>query len=186
METHGKNAARLIDREDSALVVIDVQEKLLPAMHHHQAMLAAGVMVAGFARLIGLPVVVTEQEKLGPTVPPLASALPEFEPIMKIEFDSCLRPEFRDALAALGRKNVIVFGIESHVCVTQTVLSLLPDYNVHVVGDAVSSRTEGNREVAIGRMRDAGAVVTSAEMVIFELLKKAGTDEFRETLKMVK
>jgi len=176
----------MLNRDDCVLVVIDVQEKLLPVINDREKILKNNVRLARFAGVISMPVLVTEQENLGPTVGELMEELPGVEPVLKIDFDACGCEEFSRSLEKLGRKTVIITGIESHVCVTQTVLHLLPEYTVHVVSDAVSSRTGDNLEVALQRMRDAGAVISSTEMVIFELLEKAGTDEFRATLKLVK
>jgi len=168
-------------------VLIDIQEKLLPVMSAKDDVLENSSKLVRFARLAGVPVLVTEQEKLGPTMPELTGDIGDFAPVMKLDFDACAVPEFTGALEHTGRKTVIITGIESHVCVMQTALSLLGrGYRVHVVSDAVSSRTDENRRVALGRMRGAGAVVSSAEMAVFELLRCAGTDEFKDTLKIVK
>jgi nicotinamidase-related amidase len=176
----------LLDRKDCALALIDIQEKLLAVMDGKEALLENAARLARFAAIIGLPVLVTEQEKLGPTASDLAVEVAGMSPISKLEFDACRRPEFARALEGLGRNTIIVAGIESHICITQTVLHLLSEYQVHVVSDAVSSRTPENRLVALDRMREAGAVISSTEMVMYELLAEAGTDEFRETLKLVK
>lgn len=172
--------------DDCALVVIDLQGKLLALMHDRERVLENTVKLLRFADIVGLPVLVTEQENLGPTVDEARSVMTGFEAITKIEFDACKRPEFVQAFAKLGKKSVVITGIESHICVTQTVLHLLPDYRVHVVSDAVASRIPQNKEVAIERMRQAGAVISSTEMVMYEILERAGTDEFRQVLKLVK
>ena len=182
----GKGASGLIDPTDCVLVVIDVQEKLLPVMYEKDKTLDNVVRLVRFAKIIDLPVLVTEQENLGPTVGGIAGSIEDLSPIMKIEFDAGRRAEFTETLEKLGRRTIVMCGIESHVCITQTVLSLLPGYTVHVVSDAVSSRTRENREISLERMRQSGAVISSTEMVIFELLQKAGTPEFKETLKLVK
>lgn len=128
----------------------------------------------------------TEQEKLGPTAPALAEALGPFEPVMKLDFSACGVAGFNDALEKTGSSRLVITGIESHICVTQTVLQLVPRYDVHVVSDAASSRARENWRVAMDRMRAAGAVITSTEMVMYELLVRAGTPEFKETLPLVK
>lgn len=177
---------QLLNRKDCMLALIDIQEKLLAVMHGKEALLENAVKLTSFAGIIGLPVLVTVQEKLGPTVSELAAVITEVSPVSKLEFDACRCPEFAHALEDLGRGTVIIAGIESHICITQTVLHLLSDYRVHVVSDAVSSRTPENKRVALDRMREAGAVISSTEMIMYELLGEAGTDEFRETLKLVK
>lgn len=179
-------AAQPLGPDDCALVIIDVQEKLLPVMSEKEKVLENSVRLAGFAKIAEIPVLVTEQEKLGATVGELAEALGGFTPVSKIDFDACRVLEFNQRLEALGKKGIVIAGIESHVCITQTVLSLLPGYNVHLACDAVSSRSLENKEVALGRMWSAGAVLSSTEMFIYEILLRAGTPEFKETLKLVK
>lgn len=176
----------LLGPDDCVLVVVDVQERLLPAMSEREETLDNVVRLVRFAKIVRMPVLVTEQEKLGPTVGEIADEIEDLAPVSKLEFDACRRGEFTERLKGLGRSTVIIAGIESHVCITQTVLSLLSDFTVHVVSDAVSSRTAKNLEVALDRMRQSGAVISSTEMVIFELLGKAGTPEFKEALKLVK
>lgn len=176
----------LLSRDDTTLVVVDMQEKLLPVIHEAVKTVENVVRLVRFAGIIELPILVTEQEKLGPTVEAVQSEIPGFSPVTKIDFDACRCDGFARGLERLGRGTILIAGIESHVCVTQTVLNLLPDFTVHVVSDAVSSRTRENREVALGRMSRSGAVISSTEMAIFELLGKAGTPEFKETLGIVK
>jgi nicotinamidase-related amidase len=173
--------------DECVLLVIDIQEKLLAVIHDRQKVLDNTVKLVKFANIMGVPVLLTEQEKLGPTVGAVAAELPSHRAITKIEFDALERAELVDQLEHLSRSTVILAGIESHICVTQTALHLLAEgYRVHVAGDAVSSRSPQDRSVALERMRQAGAVVSSTEMVIYELLGKAGTDEFREVLRLVK
>ncbi|MHB8896246.1 MAG: isochorismatase family protein [Candidatus Geothermincolia bacterium] len=176
----------LVERGDCVLVVIDVQEKLLAVMSDKDAVLENATKLVRFANITGLPVLVTEQEKLGPTVPSLADEIKDFEPIMKLDFDAYQVPQFVKKLVDLDRETVILVGIESHICVTQTALSLLPLFDVHVIADAVSSRTPENKQVALERMRVNGATVSSTEMFMYEVLKKAGTEEFKATLKLIK
>lgn len=176
----------LIGTDDCVLLVVDVQERLLPAMSNREETLDNIVKLVRFAKIVRMPVLVTEQEKLGPTVGEVGNEIEDLAPVSKIEFDACKRGEFAERLRELGRGTVIIAGIESHICITQTVLHLLQSYKVHVVSDAVSSRTKKNLEVALERMMASGAVISSTEMVIYELLEKAGTPEFKEALKLVK
>jgi isochorismate hydrolase len=176
----------LLDPEDCLLVIIDMQDKLLAVMSDRDKTLENNVKLARFAGIVGMPVLVSEQEKLGPTSQVLSEAIPGFSPVFKLDFDACRVGGFRDAVDASGKGTMVVTGIESHICVTQTVLSLLPKHPVHVVADAVASRDPANREVALDRMRQAGAVVTSTEMFMYEALRRAGTPEFKEVLKLVK
>ncbi len=176
----------LLAPDDCVLLVVDVQERLLPAMSNREETLDNIVKLVRFAKIVRMPVLVTEQEKLGPTVREVGNEIEDIAPVSKIEFDVCERGEFGERLRELGRGTVIIAGIESHICITQTVLHLLQSYRVHVISDAVSSRTKKNLEVALERMGQSGAVISSTEMVIYEMLEKAGTPEFKEALKLVK
>ncbi len=177
---------RLIQPEDAALVVIDVQERLFPHIDGGEALAANIARLVQFAEIIELPVLVTEQIKLGPTVGEVAQHLGAFEPITKADFGCFGCEGFVEALSAVGRSALILTGIEAHICVAQTALQALDGHTVHVVSDAVGSRSPANRQVALDRMREVGAVITSTEMVMYELLARAGTDEFRQVLRLVK
>ncbi|MCX5866590.1 MAG: hydrolase [Proteobacteria bacterium] len=178
--------SKLIRREESMLVVIDVQEKLMPAIFNRQHVIDNVIRLLKFARIIGLPVILTEQDKLGPTLPEIKKEIPGVDPIIKTSFNCFYCPEFSERIKKPGRNTLILAGVENHVCVAQTAIHALPNFNVHVVSNAVSSRTPENWSVGIERMRQFGAVITSTEMLIFELLRKAGTEEFRATLPLVK
>ncbi len=176
----------LLEREESLLVIIDMQEKLLPAMAHRETVTENATRLLAFSDIIGLPVVVTEQGKLGATVFDLSHRKQTVKPISKLAFNCFLSDEFADTIHRSGRKTLILTGLEAHICVAQTALYAAPQFNVHVVRDAISSRTVDNWNVAVERMRASGVTITSTEMVIYELLKRAGTDEFKATLALVK
>jgi nicotinamidase-related amidase len=176
----------LLKREESVLVVIDIQEKLMPTIAEGKKVIANTARLLQFAGIIDLPVILSEQDKLGATVLEIRQEIAGLTPAIKITFDAMLCEAFADQLRRLNRKSIILTGVETHVCVTQTALHALPDYTVHVVSDAVSSRTRENWRVGLERMRQHGAVITSTEMVMFELLKRAGTDEFKKVLPLVK
>jgi len=176
----------LLEREESLLVIIDVQERLLPAMAHREAVAENARRLIAFSDIIGLPVIVTEQEKLGPTVLDLSHLEQTVKPISKVAFNCFLCDEFADAIHRSGRKTLILTGLEAHICVAQTALYAVPEFKVHTVRDAISSRTIDNWSTAVERMRANGVTITSTEMVIYELLKRAGTDEFKATLPLVK
>ena len=176
----------LLKREDTALVVIDVQERLFPFITNREAVLANIVTMIRFAKLLELPIIVAEQIKLGPIVPEIRNELPGLDPIVKSEFSAMRCPEFAQRLEALNKKSLVVVGIETHVCVAQMVLHALSRYRVHVLADAVGSRSPDNWRVALERMRQAGAVISSTEMAMYELMERAGTDEFRAVLPLVK
>ena len=178
-----------IAREKAGLIVVDIQERLLPAIHERERVVANAVRLVKGAAIMGLPIFVTEQYRkgIGPTVPEVAAAVPGFAPMEKLAFSSCGAEGFVAALEAKGVHDVILCGIEAHVCVAQTCLDLLDrGFRVCIAADAISSRTPENHRIAIERMRDAGAVIASTEMVLFELLGRAGTDEFKQVLPLVK
>jgi nicotinamidase-related amidase len=176
-------------RAKAGLVVVDVQERLLPAMFEPHRVVQNAVRLIQGAAILQVPIFATEQYRkgLGPTVPEVAAAIPGFAPLEKLAFSACGATGF---VAALKKKKVseaILCGIEAHVCVSQTCLDLLEKgFRVFVVADAVSSRTPENYRSGLDRMRAAGAVVVSTEMVLFELLERAGTDEFKQILNLVK
>lgn len=180
----------LVNRDDAVLVVIDVQEKLCRAMSEKVlAKLAKNtVILQEAANELGIPVLGTEQyvKGLGETISELKQGLSE-PAIEKMTFSCCGETGFPERLKALGRKQVIVTGMESHVCVLQTVIDLLEyGYSVHLVKDAVMSRHKENWSAAVDTAWAAGAVVTTTEAVLFQLLKVAGTEEFKKLSKLVR
>lgn len=180
------SSSKIINVDDSVLLIVDIQERLMPVISEREIIEASAVKLVKFAKVVGLPIIYTQQIKLGDTVPELKAELTDITPIEKSEFGCFSNESFKTEFSKLGVKNIIVCGVETHICVAQTVLSALSDYNVHIVSDAVSSRTLANRDIGLRRMQQAGAVISSVEMVMFELLKKAGGDDFKATLKLVK
>ncbi|MFH1034780.1 MAG: isochorismatase family protein [Pseudomonadota bacterium] len=176
----------LLERQDCVLVVIDVQEKLMRVMSEKDKVAENVLKLVQFAGIIGLPVVFSEQEKLGPTLPGILVEAPGAPVIGKTTFDCLATQEFAQKIQELGRGTLLLCGVESHICVAQTALSALGRHRVQVISDAISSRSLHNWVIAVERLRAAGAVITSTEMVIYELLRQAGTDEFRATLPLVK
>jgi isochorismate hydrolase len=175
-----------MSREDGLLVVIDMQEKLVSAMTQKARIVTNTKRLLALARTIDLPVVVTEQENLGPTVNEIAEDIPRFAPIRKICFNCFLCEPFATRIKETGRSSLIVCGIEAHICVAQTALWAYPDFSVHVMSDAISSRSIDNVSVGIERMRSLGVTISSTEMLIYELLQRGGTEEFRAMLPFVK
>jgi nicotinamidase-related amidase len=181
-----------LGREHTALVLIDVQERLFPAMDsdHREEVMRNLKVLAATAQRLRLPTVVTEQypKGLGHTLPEMQAALPtDLEPIEKVAF-SCWGVEtFRHRLTASGARQVLLGGIEAHVCVLMSALDLLAaGYGVHVVADAVTSRTQANWRLAMDQLRQAGAVVTTTETVLFQLLRQADSDDFRELARLIR
>jgi nicotinamidase-related amidase len=180
----------LLQREETGLILVDVQEAFRPVIDRFDETVAnCGLLAEGFGAL-GRPVLVSEQypKGLGHTVAELAARLPEgTEPIEKLRFSACGVEAFDAALEASGCRTWVVAGIETHVCVNQTVLDLISrGYGAYVAADAVSSRTPANRALALERMSAAGAQLTSAEMALFELLEVAGSPEFKTISKLVR
>lgn len=180
---HNRN---LLTRSDTLLIVIDVQEKLMPVISGQQQIAENVRRLLAFAGIAGLPIIATEQEKLGATLENLASCVPDLKAIPKISFNCFGNDSFRAQVEATGRKTLVLTGAEAHICVAQTALYALPDFQVHVIQDAIGSRIVENRDVAVARMRANGATITSTEMFIYEILERAGTDEFKAVLPLVK
>ena len=172
-----------IKASEAVLVVVDVQERLAKAMERREQVEGAiGVLIRA-ARLHDIPIVLTQQytKGLGPTVDALAGQLEGIEHVEKVCFSCCGEEPFNRTLDGLGRKKVILTGMEAHICVLQTALDLLDSgYTLHVPWDAVCSRADGNRDTALRFMERAGAIITSSETVAFQILEKAGTPEFKE------
>ena len=188
--TERSAAAGVLRPERTALVVVDLQEKLLPAIEGRERVLRNGILLLRLAEALELPVVMTTQYRrgLGATVPEVVEAAPGVTPIDKVSFGCFGSPEFLARLQALGgRDQLLVCGIESHICVAQTVLGALEEgYAVHVAGDAVGSRAEDNRTVGLRRMERAGALVSSTEMAIYELLGRSDAAAFKKMLPLLK
>ena len=186
MKDKHRTHSGLIDLEDSLLVIIDMQEKLFPVMAEKEALAEQVMKLVRFSKIVGLPVIATEQEKLGPTLPEIKGEMASLLPVPKVDFNCFGCEAFVKKIQELNRKTLILCGIEAHICVAQTALHAASDCEVHVVADAVASRSPENRRIALDRMSRRGITVTSTEMVVYELLKRAGTDTFREVLKLVK
>ena len=175
-----------LDRERAALLVVDVQEAFRPAVLDFEQVAANVAVLVRGARVLGLPVLVTEQypQGLGHTVPEVSDHLDGLEPLEKVCFSAVDAEGFRDSLE---REQVLLCGIEAHVCVSQTAEDLLAGgREVHVAQDAVTSRTADNRALGLHKMERSGATVTSVETALFELLRRAGTPEFKQVQALVK
>lgn len=176
--------------KNTALVVVDVQGKLAQIMDQKEALFANLEKMIKGIQVLEIPIIWTEQvpEKLGPTLPELSELLTHSaKPIAKSSFSCCGHPPFMEAIQTLGRRQVLLTGIETHVCVYQTALDLLDSgYEVQVVTDAVSSRTSANKQIGLERMKAAGATLTSTEMALFELLRVAEGPQFKQIAKIVK
>ena len=180
----------MLSSNQTALVVVDVQGKLAGLMHEAAALFENVARLVKGCRALGVPVIWMEQNPkgLGPTVPEVAAAMPEgLSPIAKMSFGCCGEPRFTAALEASGRRQVLLAGIEAHICVHQTAVALKArGYEVHLVADAVSSRKPFNRDLAIARLGRGTAELTSVEMALFEMLGTAEHPAFREVARLVK
>lgn len=175
--------------QNSALLVIDIQGRLAHMVHEKEKLFKnIQIMIQG-CKVLGVPVIFTEQipEKLGETVPEIKSLLTGIEPVKKTSFSCCGCSELVNKLKELGCNQLLLTGIESHICIYQSAIDLLDlGYEVHVVSDAVSSRTLENKQLALQKIRDHGGEITGTETALYELLKVAEGDKFKQILKLIK
>jgi len=179
----------LLDRHNAILVVVDIQDRLADVMSKRQKVTDNCLHLIEGAKILDIPILVTEQypKGLGPTILEIKNVLPRYEPVEKITFDCCREPVFLERAASQGKNQIILTGMETHICVLQTCLGLLNDnYTVHLVKDATCSRTEDSYLTAIDFLQNAGAVITCTETVLFQLLERAGTNEFKAISKRIK
>ncbi len=184
-------ARRPLEADSCALVVVDIQEKLLPPIFNKEQLVKNSQLLIRLARILDLPIMVTTQysKGLGATVPEIASLLEGITAFDKLEFSCFGSEQFRSQLKSLpGHRNtVLLCGMEAHICVMQTALGALNEgYLVHVASDAVGSRAEWNWKIGLKRMKSAGAVISSTEMMMYELLRCSGTPQFKELLQYLK
>lgn len=178
-----------IIKENTAAVVVDIQERLLPHIYQCEQVLRSCLKLIEGLQVLSVPVIVTQQytKGLGPTDTSVVNKITAFCHIEKNTFSCCGEPAFMDKISELGRKNIIICGIESHVCVLQTCLDLLEaGYMPVIAEDCVSSRKLPDKVIAIERMRQEGARITTLESILFELTQCAGTETFKNISKLVK
>src|SRR5271169_5906097 len=184
-------ARRPLEADQCALIVVDIQEKLLPPIFNRESLVRNSQLLIRLATILSIPVMVTTQysKGLGSVVPEIASLLGNAPAIDKLEFGCFGSGEFRSRLKQMpgNRNTVLLCGMETHICVMQTAIGALNDgYLVHVASDAVGSRAEWNWKIGLDRMRAAGAVISSAEMMMYELLRCSGTSQFKQLLPYIK
>lgn len=176
-------------KEDSAAILIDIQERLLPVIDRKEELLKDCVnLITGF-RILDIPILAARQypKGLGDLAAPLREALGEYQPYDKIGFSVYSSPELRAELERSGKKNLFLFGIETHICVLQSVIDLqAAGYQVYLVGDCSSSRKPTDHQLALKRARQEGALLTTREAALFELLKEAGSEQFKQISKLIK
>lgn len=182
---------------NTALVLIDVQTKLTSVMHNREELITNLVKLVKGIQLLDIPIIWLEQnpQKMGETIPELKELLHNQIPIDKMSFSCCNSPEFMDEMDSLHRKHILIAGIETHVCVYQTAIDLLrAGYSVEVVTDATSSRTQGNKEIALTKINSCGLPTsgtghgntTTIEIALFELMRTAEHENFRQMLRIIK
>lgn len=186
----GSGSSNRLTRDDTTLLVVDVQARLMPQIHESERVNAQCVKLIEGAKVLGIPIVWTEQYKKGlgdSTAEIIAAVGDAARPMEKLEFGCLDNAAVLEAVKALGRPNLVLCGIEAHICVTQTALRGLEEgLNIVVAEDAVSSRRERDAEIGIARMRKAGAVPANVEMLLMEWLGAAGTPEFKQILPIIK
>ncbi len=183
--------ANQLQADRAFVLVVDIQEKLLPAIRNHESIVYASCKLLEVVSVFKLPVIVTEQylQGLGTTVSKITSCLEKCktQTLEKATFSVCDEPVVRAAINKIDRPQAIVIGIEAHVCVQQSVLDLCAqDYDVFVCADAIGSRGQTDYEVSLSRMRQEGAYVTTVESVLFEMCNRCDTDDFKNMLKVIK
>lgn len=179
----------LLRAENACLMIVDVQQRLLSAMDSPRSVLSGCSLMMKAAGVLDVPIVVTEQypEGLGPTVEPLAELADDDAFFSKVHFSSAKNTAIRGKMETLKPDQIVIAGIEAHVCVLQSALGFMElGYQCFVVADATSSRSPANHAAAMTRMREAGVEIVTSEMIVFEWLEKAGTDEFRELSRLLK
>ena len=185
-----KNHPHLLHADNTVVVIIDMQEPFLRGIYEPERVEANVRALARGANALRLPIIATTQyaEKMGGVIASVKSLLPvQLPPFDKLTFSAMGSPSFVSELRRTGRKQVLLCGVESHICVNQTAHDMIAaEYQVHVVTDAVSSRAEANWRLGLEKMRLARAMPTSVEAALYELLHEAGTPEFREILEIVK
>lgn len=179
----------MLTRKNSLLHIIDTQERIFDVMHNKEFLRENLVRMLKGVQILNLPIIWMEQypKGLGATIPELNDLLTDKSPMEKMCFSSCDQPDFISEIHKTGKNTILIMGIETHVCVYQTVFGLLArGFEVEVIADAVSSRTEKNYELGLRIIENAGAKLTTVEMALFELLQESGTDEFKQISRLLK
>lgn len=179
----------MLQIEYSCLIIVDVQGKLAQLMHHKENLFANIQILIKAAKILNIPILWCQQvpHALGPTIPEIAELLDDNEPIDKFCFSCCDNDRFNEKLKALNRNQILLCGIETHVCIYQTAVHLRQaGYEVTIIADAVSSRTESNKIFALNKMQSMGMDISTTEMALFEMLKTAEHPSFSQIAKLTK
>lgn len=178
-----------LNPDDTILLIIDIQERLWSAMYNKKEIEKNAGVLAGLAIKTDIPIIYTEQYKkgIGPTIKTIDEKVVDVQGIEKLCFNCFDSGDFKDRIFSSERKTLLICGIEAHICILQTALAALEKgFAVHIAADATGSRTDRNHNIGIGRMRDAGCIITSTEAAIFEVIKEAGTPLFKDMLALIK
>lgn len=178
-----------IRAEESAALIVDIQERLMPVIHEQDAVVKRCVVLIRGLKALGVPFVVPRQypKGLGDVLPEIRDAIGEYEPLDKVSFSACYEEDQKQVFQALNKQTIIVCGAEAHVCVLQSVLDLIAGgYRVALVCDCIGSRFPQDKEIALRRAEQEGALLTTAESLLFELAQKAGTDTFKTISRLIK
>jgi isochorismate hydrolase len=186
MTSESPRSPSLVDKDTAILVIVDVQNKLVPVVAEAQRTIDNIVKLLKLARILSIPIIGTEQQNLGETVDAIRDELPDWTPVTKLAFSCFASADFVEQLASHQRRTLLLAGLEAHICIAQTALAAPTHFRVHVVGDAVAARSPEDRRFALDRLRQNGVSITSTEMLIYELLERAGTTEFRNALPLLK
>ena len=177
-------------KDDTIAVIVDIQEKLFPHIYDNEKLLSNCLKLISGLQVLEIPMIITEQytKGLGFTLEGIKTTLGEtYKPIEKMDFSCCGSTEFLNTIESFDKQNVILLGIESHVCVLQTALDLLENgFNPIVIQDCVSSRNINDKNVAINRMNQEGCIISTYESILLELCRKSGTDSFKKISKIIK
>lgn len=184
-----KKHPNIANKTGSVLIIIDVQEKLIPKIYKKEEVIENIKRLIKFCETLNIPIILTEQypEGLGNTIPEIKETLSIFKPIKKVTFSCFDSNEFTSEIKKLKTSTIIITGIETHICVNQTALdALMNNFKVFVISDAVSSRSEQNWRMGLEKMQNSGVNISSAEMLMYEILEKAGTPDFKKVLPLLK
>jgi nicotinamidase-related amidase len=176
-------------RENAIGIVIDIQEKLFPHMHEKDTFIKNTTRLIEGLKILGLPILISEQytKGLGPTIPEVQHAINDYLPLEKISFSCCDEPDFEDKLDEFAKPVAIICGIEAHVCVMQTAIDMIKKgFTVMVVEDCITSRKLNDKNIAVQRMLQENALISTYESILFELCRVADGDEFKAVSKLVK
>jgi len=178
-----------LDRNSVGLVVVDVQEKLFPVIHQKEYLLNNISKLIKCLSLFDIPMMLTEQYNrfLGPTIDSVIKLMPELRPVHKMSFNCCFEPDFLDSLNNIGKQNIIIAGIETHICVLQTAMTLKEKgFDVYLAGDACGTRDLNNHKTASDMMRQFDIFIASSEMLIFQVLHSANDSKYGNVMKIIK